>query len=1079
MGNYGRKIDALLLDTYEACLERSVSMLSASPPGSMRQVTASAAAAVCCLRLGHPAKAIKFASKALFLKPQDEEHRQLVKECTKELEHQGRNEAIGTQLQRIANTTGNMFQGGSIETVASLLKQLQNEGSSGGWREAAIQNILQELADELDQGGVDAQIAFKQLDGYTAVLTHIRTLHSDVIDVIMAAGVCHMYRKPQQVSTGKAIGFQALARARANVNANAQGRIRVRWPVSVLEDLLSIALDGDQIVGHHEDTRNLEPEGALQLLAVAALDPHQRQVGFMDAAAASTMKLSEGGSISSDLSGRSVDCSRNLSDALQEATIDDGISPLPASESISDVMIALLEGLEDISDSMPHSTETYNIESLQEECLLKPNSMSPDESAVTMSHQSIREQACQNAVKQEAAARGLDSTTCSSSASDITVPYEGTTVTGKPQLLPRLLDALWTPWLDALPPSSVLDMAQVISSYALGTKFDRQLLTKAARGKPLQLLLHLYKAIEHGDQSSSLPKGQGAGRKPCCQAAHLVLSSLLALAWQEPSLIRAEAFTLSEAKRSSKALAAGDSTGPQQMVLVPSHLLKDMVKEAEHCLQHCQPCSVPDLAWDGSTKAYIATRAPADPCHMECSPSGDAGVGSLLEDWIKLLTAAAASSKVAARELHRCHLLEVFQSVLETCLGAPGSLIEAVESAYGVCAKQSQMMAQDIFDSPSPPSLIGMALHSKQPSLVLVSLDRLTSLVDSCSGADFQRIVQPTGIMAAVHHLMLLSLGSQGSSNGPESSGSPIGGPRTQIVHPWEAALRAAAAARDQASQLKAFNPSVSCQPVADFGLPQAGALKDAAQCLLIACLDRSRRHAGLKPMQAPRNGYWASVRPRELLMMERRLKEEWAAALIPRLPMQSSCTVGVTVDADMCLESGWQPPSRWSKAKSSLVDDAKPGKQQAGPTQAAQDDMTRHATNTSAMSLDTEQPMGPSETAYADITLLPGADVQTACSSANPLLPGAQGQHNITLSCQGTGCDDFDAVHSDGGKSTVDSTCSLRSRRSENLEDTAHKEGHLSLPSDRRRSFSQSCKTEWGGDADRHVMDSPKSLAA
>lgn len=79
------------LPSLEACLKT----LKAAPPMGQQQFDAASLAAVLCLRLGHsPAKALKFSSKASFLQPQNDAARQLVRDCTRELEYEGRFKAL-------------------------------------------------------------------------------------------------------------------------------------------------------------------------------------------------------------------------------------------------------------------------------------------------------------------------------------------------------------------------------------------------------------------------------------------------------------------------------------------------------------------------------------------------------------------------------------------------------------------------------------------------------------------------------------------------------------------------------------------------------------------------------------------------------------------------------------------------------------------------------------------------------------------------------------------------------------------------------------------------------------------------
>lgn len=67
-------------------------------------------------------------------------------------------------------------------------------------------------------------------------------------------------------------------------------------------------------------------------------------------------------------------------------------------------------------------------------------------------------------------------------------------------------------------------------------------------------------------------------------------------------------------------------------------------------------------------------------------------------------------------------------------------------------------MAQELLDSPSIPTLAGIAVHAHQPRLLAAALDRLIVQVDCCSGTEFAVLLRPGGVVAHTCQLLLGSV---------------------------------------------------------------------------------------------------------------------------------------------------------------------------------------------------------------------------------------------------------------------------------------------------------------------------------
>ena len=278
----------------------------------------------------------------------------------------------------------------------------------------------------------------------------------------------------------------------------------------------------------------------------------------------------------------------------------------------------------------------------------------------------------------------------------------------------------------SIPPRSLTSLIRIVGRYAQGSALDRLLIATAAQGKPLRLLMGLYRSVPHGHDL----------RPECCSSCHLVLDSMLQLCGGNglaASVFRAEMFVTRRKSGSSAVAAAAAAPGSPSIPaaprstavrmmssLSPTALLGDLVQGARSALRHCKACPVPDLAWDGSVRAYGQGKAPSDPCSGEATVvvGGDNGTlrgkgPSLLEKWVGLLEMAADSSsgKAAVRELYRRHIMDLLEDVLAVAsgvAGSPNTLLEAVERVYGGCARHSQVRHS-----------LGLCLESHTTSLMI------------------------------------------------------------------------------------------------------------------------------------------------------------------------------------------------------------------------------------------------------------------------------------------------------------------------------------------------------------------------
>ena len=272
-------------------------------------------------------------------------------------------------------------------------------------------------------------------------------------------------------------------------------------------------------------------------------------------------------------------------------------------------------------------------------------------------------------------------------------------------LLTQLLDACWkAAWLAALPSQDRVLLAHIVSSYATGSKFDRVVLRQASdRRGTLATLLNLYQAMRLDGSHAAEGQAADAASAPC---GRLLLTALLSLCRQEPSLLRAEGFVCRQRKASASAhrptrsedwVSSAQSyacspgfpsstASPLQTVLVPTPLLGQLVQMARQELDLFELGSG-DCQQDSSSQA--ASRG-ASPFGLQ-GGSGAAGTSAsgMLEGWVSLLTAVAQASKINARELHRCRFMDFLHDASE-CSRAP-ALAEAVETAFGMCARQCQV----------------------------------------------------------------------------------------------------------------------------------------------------------------------------------------------------------------------------------------------------------------------------------------------------------------------------------------------------------------------------------------------------
>ncbi|GAX80713.1 hypothetical protein CEUSTIGMA_g8148.t1 [Chlamydomonas eustigma] len=1133
-GSKNDKSDASIRIDYDSTLETCLRALRSKSVSPLHHLKAALLASTCCLRLLQPARALKFASKASFMKPQDEACRQLVKECTRELEYEGRVRGLqvlvnparhnscnnnsncknsskleqtltrtacqmklsynSIRLMRLLNKLVNQAQDvGSIcesrcdvgcseknkEDHGDDFEEESKDSSDSEGEDEVVANLMENLCEVLTMGGVDTQIVFQLVGGYQAVMSHFHPVSCWELaaKVLIVAGTCqlclggsvlspsssnlqqvtvsrssssHNWQSTLQHYTAAACPPIKLSANSSHCNASCaahsngyKSRPRVRWPQWVLERLSSMTLEG---LGYDRGSAvaTSVAECALHLLAFSALDPHQRQTGFVATSVVSAASSDSSGLCESQFSSGSaldqasgnaplwlrlqaasshavesslepislVVSSHKLRGCLLSNDLEGHSCPvhtqpmelgepeigemctlrlqshLPAPTAQAESVVSLdridqsriLESTAPQTESLPSaipsqisieisgilsdlisSTESLTTPSLSSSSssllAVRVPQIPPPKLTLPLENPSADHsisscRSCGEEVMSSANSYNLSTNASPSSTPNTFVLNACTNMhmtsshacsvlpsSHACSVLQRLLDAAQeASFVADLPGASLLTLVNLFQSFTSGTDLDRQVFFTASNQKPLQLLLHLYRSIQHEDP------GPGAEhRPPCCEVCHLLLACIRDMCNQSPSLMKAEAFTKKSPQglpgRDSAAAAAckrskGNSacvtttantpdekptheapaaTSRAKVLLTSTPLLGELVQGTRTALRHCRPCTAPEISWDGSTKSYVQGRCPSDPCqglgvkfhqasHEGAEPSqalainSSSSSSSLLEKWIWLL-GSAACSKAAVRELYRRLVTDLLEDVLETCNPVSPNILEAVEAAYGALAVHSQFISQDICESPSIPALSGMVLYSHEPRLSLLALDRLTPLVDTCSGAAFmQQLARPAGAVASAHQMMLQSSSSSSSSSG--------GGLPAQVtLHPWDAAVYAAADltsfSNDNVSRPSPHPPAlIQCPQVAgrltsissggstssaiqaiDFGAPQSGAIRDAACSLLMASLDRARRMGGLKAMQVPKWGCWSLMRPRELLMLERRIREELSSA--------------------------------------------------------------------------------------------------------------------------------------------------------------------------------------------------------
>ncbi|KAG1659791.1 hypothetical protein FOA52_015892 [Chlamydomonas sp. UWO 241] len=921
---------------------------------------------------------MKFASKAACMRPQDEEL-QMVRECTKELEYEGREKGAESLLRF----------GGFVASVRRIVRLLVDDAGAADGQEEDMRSLLIQLAQDLERGGVDAQIAYTRSGGYAATMAlHNNAHHAQVEAVLLAAGRCQLYRAAPKHAHTQSVeaAVSTTYMLAASAASGSAPPLRLRWPPMVLERLLTAVLSGD--MSQADDGGNgAVARNALHLLALAALDPAQRQGGLMLASASAAPDLA-------------VAC---------HATILRGRHEQPSSFGGCD------SGEDDGASSCAGSSASASLSCLGS--------------------------------------------------------FSG--AAGRGGVLSCLLDATQMPgFMDAWAPGDALALTRLLHSYSSATRHDRQMLARAAKGRPLQALLQVYRCVSHrggGGGGGGGPGGAGAqqlgggGRAPCCEAAHLLLSSMLSVCSLEPGMLRAEAF---DARPAGTGAASG---GGSRQLLLPTPLLRGLVRCCEDALAHTQACTMPEVGYDGSVKFFMTARAPADPCPCGGSSGPDKGAAaqgatSLLEKCVRLLL-AAATSRAAVRELQRAGALDVMGTLSAPLRvhGCPPSLIDAIQSLYASCARHSPAVADELLSAHQSRhfaqhlALTGIAMRSCQPGLVVGALDRLTPLVDSCSGHEFLQLMRPGGVCHTAAQLLTAALAPArgaaaavplaAAAHGTDSAPSTTQQACQQACHPWEAAKAAAAAAAAGTAPHPA-GPALSGAEAC----PHARSLKDAARCLLLASLDRARRMACLKPAQVPRAGFLSAVRPREMLALERRLRERiqeqlpcssagnWPTAR-PSEAVVAAAVEQPTGGPQAALVAQQPPAIEHAGASSAVAEPGSAGAESASDAEAAINDILAEC----MAACDDDDGGSGQEEGLATASAISDADV---AARSRPWAPATR-----AASLPG-GCSTVGASSSVSARRMEDSS-RLLSLSSDSINDTAGRAagGGGSLPSRRIRS--------------------------
>lgn len=405
-------------------------------------------------------------------------------------------------------------------------------------------------------------------------------------------------------------------------------------------------------------------------------------------------------------------------------------------------------------------------------------------------------------------------------------------------ILTQLMDLCWNKqWLGDLSRNALHSLIACIGSFIQGAEeADRLTFTRASRGQPLSLLLSLYSFTLHDQGLSSE-----------------VLSFILTFVSRENVLVKAEVFQIE---------ARGRRIVQKQTDLIKT--LLDCIRESIPTIT--QPSTAPLLGENGKVKGYATSRSPL--------PASKEGEACQLEMWISVLIELSSSSKSICRELYRRGAVDFLDNCLDLTLTPP--LLSAVEKGYGSIASNCELLAMDVCQSSNLALLCGVSLHSKSTTLALAALDRLSSLVDSTPTPSFLQIFKPGGVIHCSYSLLSLSINLKASaSSSPKANAG-------QRLHPWTAAVMSLA------------SPSDPPQAI-DFNAQHSTTFRDVCRSLFLSAIERARRMEGKKPgspspgkLRVPCVGFLAFLRPRDVMMMERQVKNDENSALVPSIPCSS-----------------------------------------------------------------------------------------------------------------------------------------------------------------------------------------------
>eukprot|EP00798_Chlamydomonas_sp_ICE-L_P003997 gene3997-14077_t len=142
-------------------------------------------------------------------------------------------------------------------------------------------------------------------------------------------------------------------------------------------------------------------------------------------------------------------------------------------------------------------------------------------------------------------------------------------------------------WLDQLPAYGLLALSRLFQSLA-SDKHSRQLLPAA--GKPITLLVKMYRSIKHKGPPEAVQEAQGQAE---------------GFAEKVPNVRRTAATAGTQRHMPA---AAGK--------LLPTPLLGSMAKELKELMKSSPTFEMPDLAWDGDASTVMEGKVAADPCSL-------------------------------------------------------------------------------------------------------------------------------------------------------------------------------------------------------------------------------------------------------------------------------------------------------------------------------------------------------------------------------------------------------------------------------------------------------------------------------